>query len=244
MSTYVAYISVTACEPHEVRKVVDFVEYLVIAAVAIFQIGYVILWSKRSRQVGAVISLALIAGAGGALVAGPLNSYVASMLGLPTDSVYFAPVIEETAKLGPLVGLVTLARSRLQEEKQTVSYPHAGMITGSVFMLLERFTDAMSVSLGLQLTSLEEIPVHPVTTGLAAYSIVNGKLTRRTLVLLPASILIHAAFNFALRASSTAQLPYVWTVALEGFWAAFLLMGFLFRRKKPKAETMPTETGL
>jgi hypothetical protein len=223
---------------------VDTVEYLIIVAVAFFQVGYVILWSKRTRPVGAIISLAVIAGAGGALVAGPLNADIASTLGLATDSVYFAPVIEETAKLGLLVGLVSLERPRLREEKQTVSYPHAGMIAGTVFMLLERFTDAMSASLGLQLTSLEEIPVHPVTTGIAAYSIANGRLTRRILVLLPISILIHASFNFVLRTSSLAQLPYVWTVALEGFWVAFLLMGYLFRRKKPKTETKPTEISL
>jgi hypothetical protein len=204
----------------------------VIAAVAAAQLGYVLLWSSWSRRVGAALSLAVIAGAASALAVAPLNIYVEGIVGHGTLAVFFAPVFEECMKYGSLVLVVTALGKELRGASE-VSYPHAGMIAGTVFMLLERFTDATAGSLGLTLTSLEEIPVHPVTTGLASLSIVGGRPTRRVAILLPVAIALHAAFNFSLQSSSLTQLPYVWTVALEGFWVAFLLMGFVFRRANP-----------
>ena len=195
------------------------------------QVGYVILWSRKSRQVGSVLSLAVVAGSAAALLVAPLNQFISSEVGFPTLAVYVAPVTEEFAKFGLLAILMLLAKNRFQSARE-VSYPHAGMVAGTTFMLLERVTYATVSSLGLELTGLEEIPVHPVTTGLAALSIVNGKPSKRIIILLPMSILIHASFNYAIRSASNSQLPYVWTFALEGFWAAYLLMGFIFRRKK------------
>lgn len=207
-------------------------EYIIIGAFAAAQVAYVALWSRSSPRVVSALGLAVIAGAAGALAVTPLNMFVEHLVGFRTLAIFFAPVFEECFKFGILLLLFTLARQRLRGAEE-VSYPHAGMVAGTVFMLLERFTDATMSSLGLTLTSLQEIPVHPVATGLASFSIVGGRPTRRLLALLPAAILLHAGFNFALQSSSVTQLPYVWTVALEGFWVAFLAMGFVFRKRNP-----------
>ena len=203
-----------------------------IATVAAAQLAYVLLWTRRSRRVGAALSLAVIAGAASALAVAPLNIYVEGIVGYKTLALFYAPIFEECLKYGSLLLLVTAFGKELRGASE-VSYPHIGMVAGTVFMLLERFTDATASSLGLTLTSLQEIPVHPVTTGLASISIIGGRPTRRVAILLPAAIALHAAFNFSLQSSSLAQLPYVWTVLLEGFWVAFLLMGFIFRKANP-----------
>ena len=207
-------------------------EYLIIGAIAIVQLAYVLLWSNRSRRTGALLSIAVIAGAVSTFLVQPLNVFVEGLVGFGTMSVFFAPVAEECAKYGLLLLLVTVLGKEFRAAGE-VSYPHAGMVAGTVFMLLERFVDATGSSLGFSLTSLQEIPVHPVTTGLASFSIIGGRPTRRVAVLLPAAIVIHAGFNFSLQSASLTQLPYVWTIALEGFWVAFLLMGFMFRKGTP-----------
>jgi hypothetical protein len=105
-----------------------------------------------------------------------------------------------------------------------------GMLTGSFFMLFERWLKDLPGGFSFPMSILDEAPVHAVTTGVLASTIKQGTLTRRVAVFFPLAVVVHAGYNLLLVLSISANvLTALQVFAFLAFWYAFVRLGKRFR---------------
>lgn len=107
-----------------------------------------------------------------------------------------------------------------------------GMLTGSFFMLFERWLKDLPGGFSFPLSLLDETPVHAVATGISSSAIAGGSITRRFLLFFPAAVIIHASYNLLVALAVSAYVVYLLqSIAFLVFWVAFFKLGKYSRSK-------------
>ena len=184
----------------------------------------VLLFTKgRSRYTVAVAIYYAVFGFLATIPASYINSFLIGFYHFD-ETVYsytYAPIVEESCKF--ILLLVAMKLLKNPRIKPLISPVKGGILVGAGFTVLER-----NIKLAIAFGIFENIPVHSVTTGLAAFSFLpNYKLSlKRFVPLFAAAIIIHAAFNYA---SSSAKVLLQIEVLFLVYWLGLIVI-LLFDR--------------